>query len=128
MEAEILKPAHPIFYGYDKTTVPVRWAGGPLLRATGRRRRNWILMRFPGTDRLGVERPDARRGGNPRPAGDYGRAGGAGARGVVRHQPGYRWQNLGEFNMLANAILNFNDYPKPAPGSGGRGGTAAGQQ
>jgi hypothetical protein len=27
--------------------------------------------------------------------------------------PAYRWQNLGEFNMLANSILNFNDYPKP---------------
>ena len=26
--------------------------------------------------------------------------------------PAYRWQNLGEFNMLANAILNFNDFPK----------------
>jgi len=25
--------------------------------------------------------------------------------------PCYRWQNLGEFNMLANAILNFNDFP-----------------
>ena len=30
--------------------------------------------------------------------------------------PCYRWQNLGEFNMLANAILNFNDLPKPEPG------------
>jgi hypothetical protein len=33
--------------------------------------------------------------------------------------PCYRWQNLGEFNMLANSILHFNDFPKavasPAP-------------
>jgi hypothetical protein len=29
--------------------------------------------------------------------------------------PCYRWQNLGEFNMLANAILHFNDVPKSAP-------------
>ncbi len=29
--------------------------------------------------------------------------------------PAYRWQNLGEFNMLANAILHFKSYPKPAP-------------
>jgi hypothetical protein len=29
--------------------------------------------------------------------------------------PCYRWQNLGEFGMLANSILHFNDYPKPAP-------------
>ncbi len=49
MEAEILKPTHPIFYGYTDKIVPVRWASGPLLRvpADGR---NWILMRFPGTD------------------------------------------------------------------------------
>ena len=29
--------------------------------------------------------------------------------------PCYRWQNLGEFNMLANAILHFNDVPKSSP-------------
>jgi hypothetical protein len=23
--------------------------------------------------------------------------------------PCYRWQNFGEFNMLFNAVLNFND-------------------
>jgi hypothetical protein len=33
--------------------------------------------------------------------------------------PCYRWQNLGEFNMLANAILYFNQFPKS------RGGAAA---
>jgi hypothetical protein len=26
--------------------------------------------------------------------------------------PCYRWQNLGEFGMLFNAILHFNDMPK----------------
>jgi hypothetical protein len=36
--------------------------------------------------------------------------------------PAYRWQNLGEFNMLANSILHFNDYgradvPAPTPPS-----------
>jgi hypothetical protein len=29
--------------------------------------------------------------------------------------PAYRWQNLGEFNMLANSILHYNDVSKPAP-------------
>jgi len=29
--------------------------------------------------------------------------------------PCYRWQNLGEFNMLANAILHYNDVPKAPP-------------
>src|SRR5262249_798378 len=29
IDAEILKPEHPIFYGYDKKVVPVRYASGP---------------------------------------------------------------------------------------------------
>jgi hypothetical protein len=33
--------------------------------------------------------------------------------------PAYRWQNLGEFNMLANAILNFNDLPKAGAAASG---------
>ena len=47
--------------------------------------------------------------------------------------PAYRWQNLGEFNMLANSILNFNDFPAPPSasempeGGGGRGGRRGGQ-
>jgi len=32
VEAEILQPNHPVFYGYTQRVVPVRWAGGPLLR------------------------------------------------------------------------------------------------
>jgi len=31
IDAEILQPEHPIFYGYDKKTIPVRYGGGPLL-------------------------------------------------------------------------------------------------
>ena len=27
--------------------------------------------------------------------------------------PCYRWQNFGEFNMLFNAVLNFNDIKTP---------------
>ena len=41
--------------------------------------------------------------------------------------PAYRWQNLGEFNMLANSILHFNDYPKPAPAQAVETGPASGQ-
>jgi hypothetical protein len=32
--------------------------------------------------------------------------------------PCYRWQNLGEFRMLFNAVLNYNDFkPKPKASS-----------
>jgi len=127
VEAEILKPTHPIFYGYDKTTIPVRWANGPLLRATGTEGRNWTLMRFPGTDSSvlsGLMRGVAETRGRPAimdvPVGQ-------GHVVLFATNPAYRWQNLGEFNMLANAILHFNDYPKATPNGGGRGATQAGQ-
>jgi hypothetical protein len=129
VEAEILKPTHPIFYGYEKTTVPVRWAGGPLLRATGTEGRNWTIMRFPGGDGAvlsGLMRNAAETRGRPAimdvPVGQ-------GHVVLFATNPAYRWQNLGEFNMLANAILNFNDYPKAEPATGGgRGSRPANQR
>ena len=33
---------------------------------------------------------------------------------VYASNPVYRWQNHGEFNMLFNALVNWNDI-KPAP-------------
>ena len=123
VEAEILKPTHPIMYGYTDKIVPVRWASGPLLTvpADGR---NWILARFPGTNDSvlsGLMRGVAETRGRPAivdvPVGQ-------GHVVLFATNPCYRWQNLGEFNMLANAILNFNDYPKPAPATPGAAAAA----
>jgi len=38
VEAEILQPQHPIFYGYTQKTIPVRYANGPLLNVPERDR------------------------------------------------------------------------------------------
>jgi len=115
VEAEILRPMHPIFYGYTDTIVPVRWAGGPLLRVNGADGRAWTLARFPGNDRSvlsGLMRGVAETRGRPAildvPVG-------RGRVVMFATNPAYRWQNLGEFNMLANAILHFKSYPQPAP-------------
>jgi hypothetical protein len=46
---------------------------------------------------------------------------------MFANNPVYRWQNHGEFNMVFNSIINWNDVPPPppmtpaAPGGGGRG-------
>jgi hypothetical protein len=113
VEAEILKPSHPIFYGYKETTVPVRWASGPLLRVPAEDR-NCVIMRFPGTEKSvlsglmkGVAETRNRPAAVDMPVGQ-------GRVVLFATNPCYRWQNLGEFGMLGNAILNFNDYPKPA--------------
>ena len=114
VEAEIAIPTHPIFYGYTERVVPVRWAGGPLLRVPNDEARRTVLMRFPGQDRSvlsGLMRGVAET--RMRPA-IIDEAVGQGRVLLFATNPAYRWQNLGEFNMLANAILNFNDLPKGA--------------
>jgi hypothetical protein len=114
VEAEILKSGHPIFYGYPEKIIPVRWAGGPLLQVPAEDR-NRILMRFPGTEKSvlsGLMKGVAETRNRPAvvdvPVGQ-------GRVVMFATNPAYRWQNLGEFRMLTNSILNFNDYPKPAP-------------
>lgn len=51
VNAEILRAAHPIFYGYREKTVPVRWANGALLTVPRiDRAQQQVLMQFPGGD------------------------------------------------------------------------------
>jgi hypothetical protein len=114
VEAQILRSDHPIFFGYTKSTVPVRWANGPLLRVPTEDRRS-ALMQFTGTEQSvlsGLMRGVAET--RARPAVLDVEAGG-GHVVLFATNPVYRWQNLGEFNMLANALLHFNDLPKAAP-------------
>jgi len=118
VQAEILKPNHPIFYGYTERTIPVRWAGGPLLRVSGSEARNSTLMRFPGGDASvmsGLMRSAGETRGRPAvvevPVG-------GGHIVMFATNPAYRWQNLGEFGMLANTIMHFNDFPKQGSGPG----------
>jgi hypothetical protein len=113
VEAQILRADHPMFYGYTKTTVPVRWANGPLLTVPAAQRSK-VLMQFVGGDQAvlsGLMRGAAET--RLRPAAIDMEVGG-GRVVLFATNPAYRWQNLGEFNMLANSILHYNDVPKPA--------------
>ncbi len=108
VQAEILKPANPIFYGYDRKTLPVRWAGGPLLRVPDEDK-GQVLMQFPGGDASvlsGLMRGAAEIRNRPAvvevPLGK-------GQLIIFATNPCYRWENLGEFNMLFNTILHWND-------------------
>jgi zinc carboxypeptidase len=112
VEAEITQPSNPIFYGYTQKTVPVRYANGPLLRVPQEQRKKFVLMQFPGTEKSvlsGLMKGVAEIRNRPAvveiPV-SQGRVV------MFATNPCYRWQNLGEFNMLANAILHFNDTPK----------------
>jgi hypothetical protein len=111
VEAQVMRPEHPMFYGYTESTLPVRWANGPLLRV-GTQDRRTVLMQFRGTDQSvlsglmrGVAETRSRPAAIDMPVG-------GGHVVMFATNPAYRWQNLGEFNMLANSILHFNDLPQ----------------
>ncbi len=122
VEAEILKPSHPMFYGYDTNTLAVRYANGPLLQVPRRYREDWVLMRFPGSVMSGHLRGVSQTAGRPAVV-DVPR--GRGRVVLFATNPCYRWQNHGEFTMLFNTILHYNDFaagdtedgaaPDPAP-------------
>ena len=133
VDAEILRPDHPIFYGYDKRMVPVRYGNGPLLTVQrdggGRGEASGagvpadgagpaappqaILMRYPGGDEHVLS--GLMRGASEirnRPA-IVDQPSGKGRVILFAGNPCYRWQNFGEFNMLFNALLNYNDIKTP---------------
>ncbi len=108
IEAEILQATHPIFYGYRGTTLPVRYGAGPLLTVP-QKDKGQILMQFVGTE--GSVLSGLMKGANElrnRPA-IVDVPTGSGRVVIFASNPCYRWQNHGEFGMLFNSLLNFND-------------------
>jgi hypothetical protein len=117
VEAEILRPESPIFYGYTETTVPIKYTNGPLLQVPEEDRDDQVLMKFVGGDDAvlsGLMRGASQIEDRPAivdvPVG-------RGRLVLYSTNPVYRWQNHGEFNMLFNALMNYDDLevPPPAP-------------
>ena len=106
VEAEIKVPGHPIFYGYETAKTPVRYANGPLLDVPRRFRDEWVLLSF--SDEVlsghlrGADQIDGRPAVVDVPRGD-------GRVVLFATNPCYRWQNHGEFGMLFNTLLHYND-------------------
>lgn len=127
IDAEILQPSNPIFYGYDKTTIPVRYASGPLLSIQVNTpfgeppppgpppTPQGVLMRYPGGDAHVLS--GLMRGANEvrNRAAIIDQPAGKGRVILFAGNPCYRWQNFGEFNMLFNTVLNYNDIRSEAP-------------
>ena len=109
VEADITQPASPIFYGYNTKTVPVRWAGGPLLRMEPDADRRNVLMRFPGGANSVLSGllngPDEIKGRAAVVATPVGQ----GEVILFVTNPIWRWQNVGEFRMMFNTILNYKN-------------------
>ena len=111
VSAEILRLDHPVFFGYKDKMLPIKYQAQPLM-TVGEPDRAAVLARYVGGD--GGVLSGLMRGADEireRPlAIDV--AGGFTGKGRVvlfANNPIYRWQNHGEFNMVFNALLNWND-------------------
>jgi hypothetical protein len=114
VQAEIQRPEHPIFYGYTEKIVPSKYTNGPLLQVPQDEQAN-VLMRYPGGDKSVMS--GLMRGADEirnRPA-IVDQPVGKGRVLLYATNPVYRWQNHGEFNMLFNALMNYNDIKAPEP-------------
>ncbi|MFN0178342.1 MAG: M14 family zinc carboxypeptidase [Gemmatimonadales bacterium] len=111
VQGEITRPEHPVFYGYPNKLIPIKYVGGQPFKVGVADEGN-VLARYVGgaasvlsglmvgADSLrfrpfAVDVPRAYRG--------------QGRVILFANNPIYRWQNHGEFNMIFNALLNWND-------------------
>jgi zinc carboxypeptidase len=119
VNAEVLKLDHPVFYGYVDSMIPVKFQNGPLLTA-GAPDQNAVLARYVGGDAAvlsGLMKGADEIRQRPMVVDVAGGYSGKGRVILFANNPIYRWQNHGEFNMVFNALMNWNDggsVSKPA--------------
>jgi hypothetical protein len=111
VQAEIVRLDHPVFYGYTEKVMPIKYLGGPLLSVADADR-SGVLARYVGGDEAvlsglmrGADEIEDRPFAVDMPGGYTGK----GRVVLFSNNPIYRWQNHGEFNMVFNAVLNWND-------------------
>ncbi len=118
VQSEVLLPAHPVMFGYGEKTLPVRYAGGPLLQAgpapgappnAFSPYRTRVVARFVGGESSvlsGLMRGSDQVRNRPMivdaPLG-------TGHVLLFANNPIYRWQTFGEHAMVFNALLFWND-------------------
>lgn len=122
VQGEITRPETPVFYGYAAKTIPIKYVGGQPFRV-GVADEDNVLARYVGGNSSVLSGlmvgADSLRS---RPfAVDIPRAYHGNGRVILfSNNPIYRWQNHGEFNMIFNSLLNWNDVvAKPAAAAAG---------
>jgi hypothetical protein len=117
VNAEILRLDHPAFYGYVDKMMPIKFSEQPLL-SVAEADRGSVLARYVGGD--GAVLSGLMRGADeirdrPFALDVPGGFSGKGRVVLFANNPIYRWQNHGEFNMVFNTLMSWNDL-----GVGGR--------
>ena len=121
VKAKVLQPKNPVFYGYDEAEMPVRWASNTLY-GVPERLKGRVMMEFPG-GKEGVLSGFMRGADGVKDrAAILNIPQGEGRILMFATNPVWRWQNLGEFRMLYNALINWKQLgitdvapPVPAP-------------
>ncbi len=116
VQGELVRPEHPVFYGYSEKTVPIKYQGGVTLRVGVADQAN-LLARYVGGDSsvltgsmVGADQLRQKAFAVDIP----GACNGKGRVILFANNPIYRWQNHGEFNMVFNALLNWSYVPAAA--------------
>jgi hypothetical protein len=117
VQAEIVRTDHPVFYGWDKKIFPIKYGQGQQVFRVGVADQGNVLAQFVGGDQsvlsglmVGADNIRARAIAVDIPNAHLGN----GRVIMFSGNPVYRWQNHGEFNMVFNSIVNWNDVPTPA--------------
>ncbi len=118
IQAEIKRTDHPVFYGYEKAVFPVKFGQGSQVLRVGIADQGNVLAQYKGGDAsvlsglmVGADNLKGRAFAVDVPNAYNGK----GRVLLFANNPIYRWQNHGEFNMVFNAIINWNDVPPPPP-------------
>jgi hypothetical protein len=118
VNAEVLRLEHPVFYGYTEKIMPLKYANGPLM-SVGEPDRGNVLARYVGGENAvlsGLMRGADEIRERPFAVDVPGGYSGKGRVVMFANNPIYRWQNHGEFNMVFNTLINWNDLGSvPAP-------------
>ena len=120
VNAEVVRLDHPVFYGYTERNMPIKYFGGPLM-SVGTPDQSGILARYVGGDAAvlsGLMKGADEIRQRPFAVDVPGGYSGKGRVVLFSNNPIYRWQNHGEFNMVFNTLLNWNDLAaatRPAP-------------
>ncbi len=112
VNADVLRLDHPVFYGYKDKVMPIKYIQGQPLLSVGESDRGSVLARYVGGEAAvlsGLMRGADEIRDRPFAIDVPGGFTGKGRVVLFANNPIYRWQNHGEFNMVFNAMLNWND-------------------
>ncbi len=111
VQGEIVRTEHPVFYGYAGKTIPVKYVGGQPFRVGIADEGNVLARYVGGTASVLSGLMEGADSLKLKPfAVDIPRAyHGQGRVILFSNNPIYRWQNHGEFNMVFNSLINWND-------------------